>query len=484
MALNAAPTLKSCKTLTLIGANKPMDETLFPYQVVGAQFLASKEHALLADEMGLGKSAQAVVACDQLNAQAILIICPANLRVNWSREFTRFSNQTRPVNLLLTKADKPIPHAVNVVSYDLVAINDDLKKTLIKMRWDVLILDEAHYLKERTAKRTKAIYGFRQWPGIQSSAERVWRLTGTPMPNNASELYTHLKSADLEHRNYWDYVFEFCDGFDSGYGYNITGTKNVPKLKRLLGQMMLRRKKEEVMQELPPIRFQEITVPRSKVDLDPWFLENWYPLPGKQGQFVRELEEMDKSLKQTILTVKKGAQTRYKDQVAVLESYATATSTLRRYIGLAKMPSVLAILEEELKEKTIDKLVIFAVHSQVIEQARHHLRKFGVVTLYGGTPTKKRQDNIDLFQHDPATRVFIGNIQAAGTGITLTAAKEVAFLEQSWVPAENAQAAMRCHRLGQMRPVRVRFFCCEGSVDEEVSRILIKKTRDIATVLD
>ena len=125
------------------------------------------------------------------------------------------------------------------------------------------------------------------------------------MPNNASELYTHLKSADLEHRNYWDYVFEFCDGFDSGYGYNITGTKNVPKLKRLLGQMMLRRKKEEVMQELPPIRFQEITVPRSKVDLDPWFLENWYPLPGKQGQFVRELEEMDKSLKQTILTVKK-----------------------------------------------------------------------------------------------------------------------------------------------------------------------------------
>ena len=165
-----------------------------------------------------------------------------------------------PIYLLLTKADRPLPHAVNVVSYDLVAINDDLKKTLIKMRWDVLILDEAHYLKERTAKRTKAIYGFRQWPGIQSSAERVWRLTGTPMPNNASELYTHLKSADLEHRNYWDYVFEFCDGFDSGYGYNITGTKNVPKLKRLLGQMMLRRKKEEVMQELPPIRFQEITV--------------------------------------------------------------------------------------------------------------------------------------------------------------------------------------------------------------------------------
>lgn len=454
---------------------------LFPYQLDGAAWISKMPHALLADEMGLGKSAQVIVGCDLIAANDILIVCPAAVRINWSREFHRFSPMDRPCTLLLTGKDPPAP-GVNIVSYDLLAGNEKLRRTLKSMRWDVLVLDEAHYLKERSAKRTKAVYGHAKHAGVMHAAKRTWRLTGTPMPNNASELFTHLKSAGIEQRPYWDFVFDFCTGFDSGFGYKITGVKNTDKLKGLLAQFMLRRKKDDVMKQLPPITFSEVTVERSKVELDPWFYENWRPI-GVPA-FLAQLETQDKTLKASLNAIREGHHFNAEDSLRLLESYSKSTATLRRYIGLAKLNACLDIIEEELATKAVDKIVLFAMHQQVIDAARTRLRKFHPVTLYGGTPTKKRQDHIDRFQNDKHTRVFIGQIVAAGTGITLTRAHEVAFLESDWVPANNAQAAMRCHRLGQTRSVRVRMFTCAGSVDEDVMRVVLHKTREISKVMD
>jgi len=181
---------------------------------------------------------------------------------------------------------------------------------------------------------------------------------------------------------------------------------------------------------------------------------------------------------------KRGHHHNFDDTLRLVDSFSKSTSTLRRYIGLAKLPNVLDIIEEELATKAVDKIVLFAIHQQVIELTRLRFRKYGAVTLFGGTPAKKRQEHIDKFQNDKRCRVFIGQIVAAGTGITLTAAHEVAFIESSWVPADNAQAAMRCHRVGQIKPVRVRFFTCEGSVDEEVMSVVVHKTRNITKVID
>jgi SWI/SNF-related matrix-associated actin-dependent regulator 1 of chromatin subfamily A len=456
-------------------------ETPFPYQYEGAEWLAKMPQALLADEMGLGKSAQAVMACDLVAADDIIIVCPAAVRINWAREFQRFSPMDRRITLIMNGKVKPTS-GVNIISYDLLAANDKLCKQIKADPWDVLVLDEAHYLKERSAKRTRALYGNARHVGIIGSAKRCWRLTGTPMPNNASELYTHLKSAGIEQRSYWDFVYEFCQGFDSEFGHKITGVKNVPQLKNLLAQFMLRRKKDEVMTQLPPITFSEVTVQRSPVDLDPWFFENWQSI-GIPA-FLDQLKEVDSSLKTAMQVAKRGHHHNFDDTLRLVDSFSKSTSTLRRYIGLAKLPNVLDIIEEELATKAVDKIVLFAIHQQVIELTRLRFRKYGAVTLFGGTPAKKRQEHIDKFQNDKRCRVFIGQIVAAGTGITLTAAHEVAFIESSWVPADNAQAAMRCHRVGQIKPVRVRFFTCEGSVDEEVMSVVVHKTRNITKVID
>ena len=455
-------------------------ETPFEYQQRGAKWLATMEHALLADEMGLGKSAQVVIACDLVGAFNILVVCPAAVRVNWDREFSRFSPMDRPSKVLMNGQDRPSP-GVNVVSYDLLT-NEKLKAACKTQSWDVLVLDEAHYLKERSAKRTKAVYGHAKYPGVMHSAKRCWRLSGTPAPNNASELFTHLKSAGIEKRPFWDFVYDFCAGFDSDFGYKITGHKNTDKLKTLLAQFMLRRKKDDVLNDLPDITFQNITVERSKVPLDPYFFENWFPIGITK--FLHGLENLDKSLKIGLAALRESSHMRDSDAISLLSSMATTTATLRRYIGMAKAPSVLDIIAEELEGNQYDKIVIFAVHKDVIEMARERLKKFKPVQIYGGTPGAKRQQMIDKFQTQKHCRVFIGQIVAAGTGITLTAAKEVAFLEASWVPADNAQAAMRCHRVGQTRNVRVRFFTCAGSVDEDVMRVVAHKTREIAKIID
>jgi len=457
-------------------------ETLFPYQETGGEFLSKHPQALLADEMGLGKSAQAIRACDLVGASHILVVCPAAVRVNWSREFGRFSPMSHEVHVIVTGYDRPAPTGVTVASYDILATNEKVRGAIRAMDWDVIIMDEAHWCKERSAKRTKALYGHAGKPGIIGKAKYVWRLSGTPAPNDASELYTHLKSAGIIKSSYWDFVYEFCEGFDSNYGFKITGVKNVEKLKSLLGQFMLRRKKEDVMTQLPPITFTHVTVERSQVQLDPYFYENWRPIGATA--FMRNMEQMDKATKIALRAVEDGNSVAVSDRLKLLEAMAKSTATLRRYIGLAKLPRTLEIIEQELIDNPKMKIVLFAVHKDVIECSREKLRKYGAVTLYGNTPPEKRQRNIDNFQNDPKCRVFIGNIQAAGTGITLTASNEVAFIESSWVPSDNAQAAMRCHRIGQTRPVRVRFFSCAGSVDEDVMKTLIHKTRELSKIFD
>ena len=441
-----------------------MLETLFPYQIDGALWLSNQTHALLADDMGLGKSAQTIRAADLIGAETILVVCPAAVRINWAREFEKFSPMDRPCTVIQSGKD-PIPtYGVVIISYDLAVPMAHLLKA---RKWDIMVLDEAHYLKERSAKRTKAIYGrSKSLPGIGASAKRTWRLSGTPAPNNAAELYTHLYNSGTTRLSYWDFMYRFCSGFNTDYGYQITGHKNVDELKALMSPFLLRRKKEEVL-DLPPIMYQTVTVEAGKVDLP--------------AHTIRDLEVAGQSLTNALAAI--SGPNELTDQVKVLESSATSLATLRRYLGMAKVENVAAIIEDELASRQLEKIVIFAYHTSVVAALAKRFAKFGVVTLNGDTYGPDRQKVIDRFQQDKNCRVFLGNIIAAGTGITLTASHEVAFVEQSWVPAENAQAAMRCHRIGQSKSVRVRVFSLNQSVDEQIQQVLVRKSRELAKII-
>lgn len=452
---------------------------LYPFQIRGAEFLAAHHQGFNADDMGLGKSGQGVCASDAVGAKSILVLCPASVRANWEREFERFSPMDRPVGLIYTAKDPIVHPGVTVCSYDLAI---PLYRELMKREWDVLILDEAHFLKERTARRTKAVYGHgKKLAGIASKARYVWRLSGTPAPNWADELWTHLHSAGLTEDSYWDFTFRYCKGFDSNYGYRITGHKNVEELKALLAKFMIRRTKEEVMPELPPLVWEEVTIEPSAVDLEMFFYE--HIRIGGPDPFLNELKVADQTLRQALAAVK---HTRRPDQdrMDILQGLEASQSALRQYVGLAKLPGIIRLVQEELESGALNKIVLFAHHQKVIESARQLLHKFKPVTLYGATPPQTRQKNIEKFMNNPKCRVFIGNIRAAGVGIDglQKVCHEVGFMEQDWTPGSNAQAAMRVHRNLQTEPVRVRVFSLHRSSDEIVQETLIRKARELCKI--
>lgn len=456
-------------------------ENLFPYQLEGAQWLSTKRFALLADEMGLGKTVQAISAADTLNAWRILVVCPAVARINWAREFKKWSILDRPVDVILKglkrSGQKLAPNGSVVCSYDLVSAAYAKEGTLLDGPWDLLILDEAHYLKSPTANRTQAILGKR---GLIHKAKRTWFITGTPAPNHPAELWTMLYTCSITKLTYEAFIERYCQSYESTHGRVISGANlsRTPELRELLSGIMLRRRKDEVMKQLPPITYGEMSVEASEVELDMCSSFVQYVFPNDRRQELKDRLALERELVDTVT---------HPGTPGIMDALAgisQSVSTLRRYTGLQKVKAAAELIDLELELKAYEKVVIFAIHADVISYLRDYLRKHKPVTLYGKTPPEKRQANIDKFQKTKHCKVFIGNIQACGTAITLTAAHNVVFVEQSFVPAENAQAAMRCHRIGQEKPVYVRFITLENSYDQRVASIVKRKMREFTSLFD
>lgn len=435
----------------------------FPFQITAARWLASKERAILCDEMRVGKTPSAIRAIDLLGLKNCLILCPASIRVNWARELQRFSPLDRPTQVVMP-GEKPRVSDIVVISYDMAVTYKDILKSVT---WDVVIADEIHLCKERTTQRARMLYGHgKRSPGVVANAKRLWGLSGTICPNNVSELWVHLHSAGLAEEDFWTFTFKFCSGFQTNYGFQITGSRNIDELKARFSGFILRRTLAEVMPDLPPIIFETVTVPRSEAALDPSFL----PL-------MPQLAQDDKDLQAALAALSPN------EQASMVERTASSVTTLRRFTLMLKLPAIGEQIESDLESGEIDKIVIFCVFKVGVEWMAERLKKFGVVTLYGETPAKKRQENIDLFKHQASTRVFIGNLIAAGVGIDLTPCTECALLECSFVPGDNAQAVKRLQGVNQKLPVRVRVFSLFKSSDERISEVLIRKTKELARIL-
>lgn len=416
---------------------------LFDYQRTGAAWLAERERALLADKMGLGKTIQAIEACNLIQAERVAVVCPAIARINWRREFDKWGLYSPQVK---------------IESFNKLALDKALRKEWAAFQPDVLIIDEAHFLKTPAATRTKALYGPHcKGDGLVKTAGRVWLLTGTPTPNNATELFPHLKALwpDLlpGHGTYAEFIQTYAHFIQGDYGPKILANKNEDRLREALRPHMLRRKPEDVLPDLPPVVYGDLTVDNEEALAE-----------------VRALEESIEA-QELIYRLEEGA------PIPEADPHLAA---FRRVCGIAKAGPVAAVVAGELESGAMPKVVLFAHHKAVIEKLTEGLVRFNPVRVWGASTEAQRQAAIDAFQTDPEVRVFIGQITACSTAVTLTAAHHCVFVEQSWVPAENQQATHRLARISQKCTVFARIASLAGSIDEAITNTLARKIRGLS----
>jgi SNF2 family DNA or RNA helicase len=452
--------------------------------------LRDHKAVLLCDDPGLGKTLQALTTAVRLNASRILVICPAGARRVWSAEIERWfplwssrvflvepGTLTGKVQQVLARPE-PL---ILVIGYDDLSPTDSRVSPLLASPanpWDLLIIDEAHYLKN-FSNRTKAVYGVRgEDEGIQANAAHIILLSGTPTPNHAGELWQHCRTLwpwsllwphgsprAGQRMAQTDFEDRYTRYRDTVYGRQVSGSKNQDHLRATLASVVMRRRKDDVLPELPPLQIQDIA-------LDP-------PAPGQR------LNPQAQALAgRLIWSLGSRAGVALEDRDAdgqllkALQTPDGELATLRRELGELKVPGTIRWVQERLN--STEKLLLFAWHLSVIEHLRRGLAEFDPVVITGETSPTGRVNAVELFQRRAGVRVFIGQVKAAGTAITLTAASEVAIVEPSWVPGDNVQAICRAHRLGQHDSVLASFLYLPGTLDQRIMAAFRRKASEIA----
>jgi SWI/SNF-related matrix-associated actin-dependent regulator 1 of chromatin subfamily A len=423
---------------------------LFPYQHEGVDWLADNTRAGLFDEPGLGKTAQTIRALNRVGARRIIVVCPAAVREVWLGEFRKFSET--PLKILKGDGARDLYLFQNHKVDALLLSYERATKWAPRLEFDLydaIVFDESHYLKGHDTLRTRAMLGVRcdGVDGLARWAARVWFLSGTPAPNEPADIWTFLRFVGGTELGF----LRFSEKYFTAAGKLRRGT--VQELKGAISKKSFRRTKKQVDIQLPPIWLTNRTVDGDTKEIAALLRE----YPGLEDEILRAVE---------------------RGGLSFLD--AQHIGTLRRLVGEAKAPAFVETIADELTAGT-DKVVVFGLHKKALEIVRTGLtdRGIGVVHIDGSVPEAQRIRAVESFQNDPETRVFVGQIRAAGTGLTLTAADTVIMLETDWAPAANAQALMRVHRIGQTRAVRASFVTLANSIDERVTATVARKTRDI-----
>jgi len=336
----------------------------------------------------------------------------------------------------------------------------------------VLIADEAHYLKGWRSKRTNRVYGKACKGGegsLAGESEHVWLLTGTPAPNHYGEVYPHLRALAphlVRHpqkgRPMTPFEFEdrYCYVQNTAFGRQVSGNKNGAELKQVLSKWALRRRKKDVLTQLPPLRV--VATPLT------------FSSEGQQER-AKALAQVDRELRKGLGDV---TPEHPEEALQALHSRQSELSSLRRQLGVLKAADVVQFVTGMLEGGT-DKLVLFGVHHEVLDRMKSLLAGYSPVSLDGRDTARARGEAIKRFQEDPKTRVIVCQIQAAGTAVTLTAASDVVFAEGDWTPANMLQASARCHRIGQTQSVLAQLLYLPGTLDEAIQRVLSRKTTQL-----
>ena len=420
------------------------------FQKEGVAFIENKKgRVLIGDEMGLGKTIQAL-AWLQLHRDIlpVIIVVPASLKLNWQREYKNWLPDANIEVLSTTNSWKTYADIL-IINYDvLFAWTEELKKRDPK----ILILDEVQAIKSNSAKRTKAV------KRLAKDIPHIICLSGTPIINRPIEIFNAVKILDPDiFPNYIYFTRHFCNARNNGFGIDVSGHSNTKELHKILTDtIMIRRKKSDVLKELPEKIYSFIPIE----------LDNAKEYDFAEADFIKYIRQQ------------KGedAANRIKNFEALPKIEA-----LKQLAVKGKLKQVINWIKDFLESD--NKLVVFGTHRFVIEELMNEFSKIAV-KIDGSTSTLQRQKSVDEFQNDENVRLFIGNIQAAGKGITLTASSNCAIIEFPWSPGELSQAIDRLHRITQKFSVTAYFLFAQNTIEEKIVKILDTKTKILDAVLD
>jgi superfamily II DNA or RNA helicase len=439
------------------GADQPgLKRRLYPYQVEGVAFLASRGRALLADEMGLGKTAQAIAAMAQLarrgEIRRTLIVCPASLKHQWLREIHEFTGLGgEDVSVVSgSREARQAAYAeappVLITSYELARADE---QELADLAPDLLVLDEAQRLKNwRT--RTAAVV-----KGLESRFAFV--LTGTPLENRLDDLYSLMQVVDPQcFGPLWRFNEEFTTLDPAG---RPVGYRNLDRLRERIGPHVLRRRKEEVLKDLP-----ERIVSRLSVPMTPAQVAIHEDAEGTASRLLAILRKRPLNPVEEQRLMRAFQRMRMACDAAGLVDKKTQ--------GAPKLEELERLLEEICLGDG-RKVVVFSEWERMQAMAAEVCGRLGVgfVRLHGGVPASARGRLIDRFREDPRCQVFLST-DAGGVGLNLQAASHVINLDLPWNPAVLAQRIARVHRLGQREAVNVVLLVSEGSFEERMEGTL------------
>lgn len=455
----------------------PLRKEPYPYQHVGISWLEMVNgRGLIGDEMGLGKTLQSIgwLALHP-EKKPVIIVTPASLKYNWEKELKETLIQVPTIEVLSGMVVHNTTAEILIINYDILgAWVDELRKR----NPQVIITDECHYYKNKKAKRTKAVIKLCQ------HIPHVLALSGTPIKNRPIEFYVVLKL--LDHTvipDYWSYAQRYCGARYSGYGWDFSGATNTDELYTRINKIiMLRRKKKDVLKDLPDKVYSYVPIELENRKTYQLAERDWIAFLKQDitqnlvskladagvvdaGTFINH-EQIEKEARRQNQTF---------NQLVELEK-------LKQIAVKGKLNGAIKWIDEFL-EVMDEKLVVFTTHKFVIEKLMAHFEK-KAVKVDGSVSQKQRHVNVQKFQEEKGVRLFFGQMQAAGVGLTLTAASNVVILEFPNSPGDLDQAVDRVHRISQLKKVTAWLLLAKDTVEDRMVQLIDSKRKVLDGVLD
>lgn len=423
------------------------------YQEIGRDFLIEKKRAILADDTGIGKTYQTLAAIKKLGKKALLIV-PKNMCNKWSDTARdAFGMTVAPVygdsdKVKLSGLGLMGSSDITITNYG--SIRSKKLKALAEGPWDIVVLDEAHYIQNRKSKRTEAakrIFNIKcRW------AEYVWLLTATPVWNKADALWSLLNALyPRRFSSFWRFVYNYCIVVKTPFATEIKGTRpeKVPELREMLVEFLLRRRKEDVLTELPEC------------------IENVIMLDPPKG-LVKESVNLRKVMKS------EGSISQARLHVHLLERDSFTFEEDERLYKYSMPPVKKDALRDILLNEEGNRILVLARYRDSVEIIRKWLSEFDCVDYFndtpitGAVPEDTRAQIIKAFNTSRGTSVLLGTIKTMGTGLDLQAANVVIFLEHPDMYSELEQGIGRVSRMGAEKVQMIYHLIQKGTRDERV----------------